>query len=103
MPGQAPGGYQSPPGPGYLPQPSAPGFVPVARTNGLAIASLVLGILWLAWLGSLAGLVLGLFALKQIKNRNQGGRGIAIAGVVLSVLWLLGLVIAIIVDAAKGS
>jgi hypothetical protein len=43
-----------------------------------------------------------LVALKQIKNRNQGGRGIAIAGVVLSVLWLLGLVIAIIVDAAKG-
>jgi hypothetical protein len=102
-PGQAPGGYQSPPGPGYLPQPPAPGFVPVARTNGLAIASLVLGILWLAWLGSLVGLVLGLVALKQIKNRNQGGRGIAIAGVVLSVLWLLGLVIAIIVDAAKGS
>jgi hypothetical protein len=103
LPGQAPGGYQSPPVPGYLPQPPAPGFVPVARTNGLAIASLVLGILWLAWLGSLVGLVLGLVALKQIKNRNQGGRGIAIAGVVLSVLWLLGLVIAIIVDAAKGS
>jgi hypothetical protein len=103
LPGQAPGGYQSPPVPGYLPQPPAPGFVPVARTNGLAIASLVLGILWLAWLGSLVGLVLGLVALKQIKNRNQGGRGIAIAGVVLSVLWLLGLVVAIIVDAAKGS
>jgi hypothetical protein len=103
LPGQGPGGYQSPPVPGYLPQPSASGFVPVARTNGLAIASLVLGILWLAWLGSLVGLVLGLVALKQIKNRNQGGRGIAIAGVVLSVLWLLGLVVAIIVDAAKGS
>jgi hypothetical protein len=34
-------------------------------------------------------LVLGLVALKQIKHRNQGGRGIAVAGVVLSVLWLL--------------
>ncbi len=103
LPGQAPGGYQSPPVPGYWPQPSAPGFVPVTRTNGLAIASLVLGILWLAWLGSLVGLVLGLVALKQIKNRNQGGRGIAIAGVVLSALWLLGLLVVIIVDAAKGS
>jgi hypothetical protein len=103
LPGQAPGGYQSPPVPGYWPQPSAPGFVPVTRTNGLAIASLVLGILWLAWLGSLVGLVLGLVALKQIKNRNQGGRGIAIAGVVLSALWLLGLLVAIIVGAAKGS
>jgi Domain of unknown function (DUF4190) len=103
LPGQAPGGYQSPPVPGYWPQPSAPGFVPVTRTNGLAIASLVLGILWLAWLGSLVGLVLGLVALKQIKNRNQGGRGIAIAGVALSTLWLLGLLVAIIVGAAQGS
>jgi hypothetical protein len=103
LPGQAPGGYQSPPVPGYWPQPSAPGFVPVTRTNGLAIASLVLGILWLAWLGSLVGLILGLVALKQIKNRNQGGRGIAIAGVVLSALWLLGLLVVIIVGAAKGS
>jgi hypothetical protein len=96
LPGQAPGGYQSPPVPGYWLQ-------PVTRTNGLAIASLVLGILWLAWLGSLVGLVLGLVALKQIKNRNQGGRGIAIAGVVLSALWLLGLLVVIIVGAAKGS
>ncbi len=77
--------------------------MPVTRTNGLAIASLVLGILWLFWLGSLVGLVLGLVALKQIKDRNQGGRGIAIAGVVLSVLWLVGFVVAIIVGASKGS
>jgi hypothetical protein len=104
FPGQAPGGgYQSPPVPGYWSQPPAPGFMPVTRTNGLAIASLVLGILWLFWLGSLVGLVLGLVALKQIKNRNQGGRGIAIAGVVLSVLWLVGFVVAIIVGASKGS
>ena len=103
FPGQAPGGYQPPPVPGYWSPPQAAGFMPVTRTNGLAIASLVLGILWLFWLGSLAGLILGLVALKQIKNRNQGGRGIAIAGVVLSVLWLVGLVVAIIVGAAKGS
>jgi hypothetical protein len=104
FPGQAPGGgYQPPPVPGYWSQPPAPGFMPVTRTNGLAIASLVLGILWLFWLGSLVGLVLGLVALKQIKRRNQGGRGIAIAGVVLSVLWLAGLVVAVIVGASKGS
>jgi hypothetical protein len=104
VPGQAPGGgYQPPPIPGYWSPPPAPGFVPVTRTNGLAIASLVLGILWLFWLGSLVGLVLGLVALKQIKDRNQGGRGIAIAGVVLSVLWLVGFVVAVIVGASKGS
>ena len=104
FPDQAPGGgYQPPPVPGYWSPPPAPGFVPVTRTNGLAIASLVLGILWLFWLGSLVGLVLGLVALKQIKGRNQGGRGIAIAGVVLSVLWLVGFVVAVIVGASKGS
>jgi hypothetical protein len=104
FPGQAPGGgYQSPPVPGYWSQPPAPGFAPVTRTNGLAVTSLVLGILWLFWLGSLVGLVLGLVALKQVKHRNQAGRGIAIAGVVLSVLWLVGLVVAIIVSASTGS
>ena len=100
---QAAGGYQSPPVPGYWSQPPAPGSAPTSRTNGLAIASLVLGVLWLAWLGSVVGLVLGLVALKQIRARNQGGRGIAIAGVVLSILWLLGLVVVIIVGASTGS
>jgi hypothetical protein len=42
-------------------------------------------------------------ALKQIKNRNQRGRGIAIAGVVLGILGLLVLVIAIIGAASNGS
>jgi uncharacterized membrane protein len=77
--------------------------VPATSTNGLAIASLVLGILWLFWVGSLVGLILGLAALKQIKNRNQGGRGIAIAGVVLGILGLVVLVISIIGAASKGS
>ena len=77
--------------------------MPATRTNGLAIASLVLGVLWLFWLGSVVGLVLGLMALKQIKTRNQGGRGVAIAGVVLCTLWLLVLVVTIIVGASKGS
>jgi uncharacterized membrane protein len=77
--------------------------MPTTRTNGLAIASLVLGVLWLFWIGSVIGLVLGLMALKQIKTRNQGGRGIAIAGVVLGILWLLVPVVTIIVGASQGS
>lgn len=102
-PGGVPGGYPAPPVPGYWPAPQASGFVPVTSTNGLAIASLVLGVLWLFWLGSLVGLILGLVALKQIKSRNQGGRGIAIAGVVLGILGLVILVIAIIGAATSGS
>ena len=97
-----PGGYP-PPAPGYWPAPQAPGFVPVSSTNGLAIASLVLGILWLFWLGSLVGLILGLVALKQIKNRNQGGRGIAIAGVVLGIVGLVLFVVVLIAGASTGS
>jgi Domain of unknown function (DUF4190) len=59
--------------------------------------------LWVFWLGSVVSLVLGLVALKQIRARNQGGRGIAIAGIVLSGLWLLILIVTIIADVVKGS
>jgi len=95
--GYAPGGYQPRPVPGYWPPQQQQGYVPVTKTNGLAIASLVLGIVWIAWLGSLAGLVLGLVALRQIKHNHQRGRGIAIAGVVLSGLWLALLIVTVII------
>jgi hypothetical protein len=52
----------------------------------MAIASLVLGILWLYWLGSILALVFGYLALKQIETRHESGRGLAIAGVVLG--WI---------------
>jgi hypothetical protein len=52
-------------------------------TNGFAIASLVLGILWVYWVGSILALVFGFVALSQIKQRGEGGRGLAIAGIVL--------------------
>ncbi len=54
-----------------------------ARTNGLAIASMVLGIVWLWWIGSILALVFGYVALGQIRQRHEGGRGMAIAGIVL--------------------
>jgi hypothetical protein len=63
------------------------GYAPQS-TNGLAIAALVLGILWLYWLGSILALVFGYVALSQIKRSGgqQSGRGMAIAGVVLG--WI---------------
>lgn len=54
-------------------------------TSGLAVASLVLGIVWAFWIGSILAVIFGHIALGQIK-RSQGsmtGRGMAIAGVVL--------------------
>ena len=57
-------------------------------TNGLAIASLVLGILWLYWIGSILALVFGYVAKRQIDDSRgaQGGRGMAVAGIVLG--WI---------------
>ncbi|WP_051580329.1 caspase, EACC1-associated type [Pseudonocardia acaciae] len=58
------------------------------RTNELAIASLVLGILGVFMLFPAAA-ICGWLALHQIKARGDAGRGLAIAGLVLSALWLL--------------
>jgi hypothetical protein len=52
-------------------------------TNGFAIASLVLGILWVWWVGSILALIFGYVARKQIRERNESGDGLAVAGIVL--------------------
>ena len=58
-----------------------------AGTSGLAIASLVLGIMWLFWLGSILAVIFGHIALSQIKKDSSiSGRGMAIAGVTLG--WI---------------
>ena len=63
------------------PPPSAP-----VKTSGLAVASLVCGVLGFLFLPALAGVVLGLVALIKInKSRGQlGGQGLAIAGLCIS-------------------
>ena len=63
-------------------EPAAPG---VKTTNGLAVASLVLGIVWLYWIGSILALIFGYIAKGQIADSQgrQSGRGMAIAGIVL--------------------
>lgn len=58
-------------------------YRPPQRTNGLAVASLVLGILWIYWIGSILALVFGYVARKQIRERQESGDGMAIAGIVL--------------------
>ena len=75
--------------------PTSPGTAAAARekTSGLAITSLVLGVLGLFTCGvtALVGLILGIVALVKIKN-SQGrlsGNGIAIAGTAVSAIFLL--------------
>ncbi|MFD3945073.1 DUF4190 domain-containing protein [Streptomyces sp. NPDC058579] len=113
----APGPYTSGPygpygpyGPGAagptVPGPTAPGpygIPPQRTTNGLAIASLVSGIV--CCLPPL-GLIFGLIALPQIKKRDQTGKGLAVAGIVLSslscLLIVIGLVSGALGDAWRG-
>jgi hypothetical protein len=84
-------------GPPYTPyQPPYPpclGHPPQPRTtNGLAIASLVLAIVWIWGLGSLLALIFGVIAKHQIEDSwgGQRGRGLAIAGITLGLVGALG-------------
>ncbi|MEU5220302.1 DUF4190 domain-containing protein [Streptomyces sp. NPDC020807] len=80
---QAPGPYTSP-GMPYAPGPY--GVPPRRTTNGLAVGSFVTGLV--CCLPPL-GLILGLFALPQIKKKGQAGKGLAITGIVLSAVSCL--------------
>lgn len=62
-------------------------------TNGMAIASLILGICGFLCVSPLVGLGLGIVALSRIKKTGQSGRGMAIAGIILSSVWIALLVL----------
>jgi Tfp pilus assembly protein PilE len=83
-------------------------FQPFSSRKGLAIASLVLGIISIPTLGLFAvggitGIILGAVALSKIKNNPQayGGRSLAIAGIItsavsLTMIFVFGLLDAIV-------
>ena len=80
------GGYP-PPYPGY------PAYDPYRAgkplgTNGKAIASLVtaLGGLVFCGLPSIAGLILGIIAMRECKRTGQDGYGLALAGTIVGAL-----------------
>ena len=108
--GQAPYGspaYGQPPQQGGYPAPyGAPAgypYAPPQRTNGMAIASMVLGILWIYWIGSILALVFGYMAKNQIRQRGEAGAGMATAGIVLGWIGVGILVIVIIAGVASYS
>jgi hypothetical protein len=88
-------GYPPPPYPGAYQQPYPPGRAP--STNGLAVASLVLSIVWLGGLGSLLAVVFGIVARRQIRasGGRQGGDGMALAGLLIGIVGLLGVALLI--------
>ena len=80
------------------PVPTAPAFIRrTPRTNSLAVASLLLSLFWFGGVGSIAGIILGHTALRQINasGGTQGGRSLAIAGLLIGYFWV-GIVVLII-------
>lgn len=75
------------------------------KVNGFAIASMVLGIVWIYWIGSILAVIFGHIALKQIKasNGKQSGRGMAIAGLVLGYIGVGIAAVLIVIVIAVGS
>lgn len=99
----APGAY---PGPSYAPaQNYGSGYqvTGYAPTNGLAIASLVCGLVQFLGFWIVTGIpaiIMGHIARKQIKLSGQQGDGMALAGLILGYIGLvLGIVFVIIVVA----
>jgi hypothetical protein len=97
--GQAWGAYAPapPPPPGYAVASRATG------TNGMAVASLVLGLVWVYGIGSIVAIVFGVIGRRQAEERNQGGRGLATAGLILGIVGLVGAAIIIIIALAASS
>lgn len=107
-----PPAYGQPPAYGPPPVYGQPGGYPYGygmpvkqRTNGLAIASLVLGIVWVYWIGSILALIFGYVSLSQIKKRGDSGHGMAIAGVVLGwvgVAVFIGFIVLLVAVGSDG-
>ena len=77
--------------PGAAPPAPLPAAPVEAKTSGMAITSLVMGILGVCGITAVIGLILGIVALGKI-NRSGGrlsGNGLAIAGICVSAFMLL--------------
>ena len=92
--GQPPPNYP-PPGYGYGGQPS-PGY------NGLAIASMILGIMWIYGVGAILAVIFALIAKRQIRERGEKGGAMATAGLVLGIIGIAGIVLIVVLIVAFG-
>ena len=76
------------------PQPVAPsygaGAPSTSKTNGFAIASLILGIIPCTGITSILAIVFGFIARNQIQQSGgtQQGSGMALAGIILGFVWI---------------
>ena len=86
----------APPMTPYSPGPSSPQG---RSTNGLAIASLVLSIVYLFGIGSILAIIFSTVARRQIKKAHgtQGGEGLATAGFVIGIVGIVGTILILVV------
>lgn len=96
-----------PPGGGYQPQMGGAGYA-APRTDGLAIASLIVGILSLLCCGIILGPaaeIMGFISRNRIAQSGGaiGGGGMAMAGLILGVVGFLLWIVIVIVEAATFS
>jgi hypothetical protein len=93
-------------------QPPQPQYVVVApqpKAAGLAVASMVLGIVsfffgWLYLVPCVLAIIFGGVSLRQIKQRNLGGKGMAIAGLTCGIITtsIYGLIFLAAIGASNG-
>lgn len=80
--------------------PAPPGqpVAPVTQVNGLAIASVLLAVLWFAGIGAVLALVFGYRARRQVQDSAgaQTGAGLATAGIILGWIGIVILVAGVI-------
>ena len=107
LPPPPPGGSYPQPPPGWQPSPAPPPgyyYAPPVRTSGLAVASMVLGIVWVYWIGSILAIIFGHIAISQTRrDPNLRGKGMAIAGLVLGYVGVGIFVLAMIFVATARS
>ena len=100
------GGYPAAGYPGYQPYDPYRASKPLG-TNGKAIAALVTALVGFMFCGlpSIAGLILGIIAMRECRRTGQDGYGLALAGTIIgglvTAVWVLYLVF-IVGIAASG-
>jgi hypothetical protein len=88
---------------GYVPA----GYAPPASTNGLAVASLVLGLIgvlscgYTFFVAPLLAVIFGVLGRRQIRETGQRGEGMAMAGLVLGIIGLVisALIVVVVIGA----
>jgi hypothetical protein len=72
-------------------------------TNGMAVASFVLSILWLGGIGAVLAVIFAAIGKKQIGRTGQGGNGLAIAGLVIGIVGVVGAILFWVLIAAAAN